>query len=75
MKKLAYYDAKTNPNTYCAVITKGCHLPPGTDLVNWWESVAKREVRKTIHQLRLDQLTALKWDYFGTYEWLRYYIA
>jgi hypothetical protein len=73
MKKLAYYDAKTNPKTYCAVITKGCHLPPGTDPVNWWESVAKREVRKQMHQLvRSDRLTALKWDYYGTYEWLRY---
>jgi hypothetical protein len=65
MKKLATYDAKTNPRTYCAVITKGCNLPATTDPVNWWESVAKREVRKTIHQLRSDRLTALKWDYFG----------
>jgi hypothetical protein len=46
MKKLAYYDARTNPKTYCAVITKGCHLLPGTDPVNWWESIVKREVRK-----------------------------
>jgi hypothetical protein len=68
IKKLAYYNAKTNPKTYWAVTTKGCHLPPGTDPVNWWESVAKREVRKTIHQLRSNRLTALKWDYYGTYE-------
>jgi hypothetical protein len=45
-RKLAYYDAKAHPNTYCSVITKGCNLPPNTDLINWWESVAKREVRK-----------------------------
>jgi hypothetical protein len=68
MKKLAYYDAKSNPKTYCAVITKGWHPPPSTDPVNWWEPVAKREVRKKIHQLRSDRLTALKWDYFGMYE-------
>jgi hypothetical protein len=46
MKKLAHDEAKTNPRTYCAVITKGCNLPPTTDPVNWWKWVAKREVRK-----------------------------
>jgi hypothetical protein len=65
-KKMAFYDADTHPNTYCSVITKGCHLPPNISPADWWESVAKREVRKKIHQLRSDRITALKWDYFGT---------
>jgi hypothetical protein len=65
-KKMAFYDANDHPDTYCSVITKGCHLPPNIEPANWWESVAKREVRKKIHQLRSDRITALKWDYFGT---------
>jgi hypothetical protein len=66
-RKLAYFDAEAHPNTYCTVITKGCNLPSTTNSFNWCESVAKREVRKKMHQLRSDRLTALKWDYFGTY--------
>jgi hypothetical protein len=64
--KMAFYDANAHPDTYCSVITKGCHLPPNINPINWWESVAKKEVRKKIHQLRSDRITALKWDYFGT---------
>jgi hypothetical protein len=66
-KRLAYRDPATDQNTYCAVVTKGCHLPPGTDTdtVSWWETVAKHEVRKKVTQLRLDQITALKWEYYG----------
>jgi hypothetical protein len=64
-KKLAYHDPATDPNDYCAVVIRGCHLPPGTDPVSWWETVAKHEVRKTITQLRSDRITALKWEYYG----------
>ena len=65
MKKLAYHDPATNPNTYCAVVTKRCHLPPGTDTVSWWETVAKHEVKKKVTQMRSDRITALKWEYYG----------
>jgi hypothetical protein len=55
MKKLlAYHEPATNPNTYCVVITKGCHLPPGTDTVRWWVTVAKYEVKKKVTQMRSD---------------------
>jgi hypothetical protein len=64
-KKLAYRDPAIDPNTYCAVVTRGCHLPPGTDIVSWWETVAKYEVRKQVTQLRSDQITALKGEYYG----------
>jgi hypothetical protein len=40
-KKLAYFDPNQYPNTYCAVVTKGCNLPPGTDTVQWWETLAR----------------------------------
>jgi hypothetical protein len=65
-KKLAYqHDPATNPNTYCAVVTRGCHLPPGIDTVSWWETVAKHEVRKKVTQLRSDRIAALKGEYYG----------
>jgi hypothetical protein len=65
-KKLAYHDPSTNPNTYCTVVTKGCHLPPGTDTVSWWETVAKHEGKKKVTQMRSDRITAfLKWEYYG----------
>jgi hypothetical protein len=66
MKKLAYHDPATNPNMYCAVVTKGCHLRPGTDTVSWWETVAKHEVKKKVTQIRSDRITALKWEYYGS---------
>jgi hypothetical protein len=69
--KLAYFDATRNPNTYCAVITKGCHLPPGMNPVSWWETVARKEVKKKISQLRSGKLSALKWAYFSKYHWVR----
>jgi hypothetical protein len=34
-KKLAYFNPNQHPNTYCAVVTKGCNFPPGTDAVQW----------------------------------------
>jgi hypothetical protein len=40
-KKLAYYDPKKEPNTDCAVVTKGCTLPTGTNGCQWWETLAK----------------------------------
>jgi hypothetical protein len=65
-KKLAYFDPKNqHPNTYCAVVTKGCNLPPGTDSVQWWETLARREVRRKVTQLRSDRIAALKWAYYG----------
>jgi hypothetical protein len=45
-EKLAFYPPGTNPTSYCAIITRGCNLPIGTDLVKWWETVAKRVVKK-----------------------------
>jgi hypothetical protein len=62
-KKLAYHDPATNPNNYCAVVTRGCHLPPGTDTVSWWETVAKHEVRNKFTHLRSDRITVLKGEY------------
>ena len=67
VSKLAYYDAKTHPNTFCAHITKGCNLPPHINPATWWESIARKEVRSKVSQLRCDKLTALKWDYYGKY--------
>ena len=67
VSKLAYYDSKTHPNTFCAHITKGCNLPPHINPATWWESIARKEVRSKVSQLRCDKLTALKWDYYGKY--------
>jgi hypothetical protein len=64
-KKLAYYDPKKHPYTYCAVVTKGCNLPAGTDSIQWWETLAKKEVRRKVTQLRSDRMAALKWAYYG----------
>jgi hypothetical protein len=65
-QKLAYFDPSRYPNTYCAVVTKGCNLPPGTDAVQWWETLARREeVRRKVRQLRSDRISALKWAYYG----------
>ena len=63
--KLAYYDCKQYPNTFCAVITRGCNLPSNINPATWWESIAKKEVKNKVAQLRSDKLTALKWDYYG----------
>jgi hypothetical protein len=59
-EKLALYPPGTSPTSYCAIITRGCNLPIGTDLVKWWETVAKRVVKNKINQLRSDKMTALK---------------
>jgi hypothetical protein len=64
-QKLAYYDPGRYPDTYCAVVTKGCNLPPGTDAVQWWETLARREVRRKVRQLRSDRMSSLKWAYYG----------
>jgi hypothetical protein len=40
-KKLAYFDPNQQPNTYCAVVTKGYNLPLGTNAVQWWETLAR----------------------------------
>jgi hypothetical protein len=45
-EKLAFYPPGTNPASYCAIITRGCNLPRGTNLAKWWETVAKRVVKK-----------------------------
>jgi hypothetical protein len=65
--KLAFFDAARNPNTYCAVVTKGCNLPAGIKPVVWWETIARQEVRRKITKLRSDKLTALKWVYIGKF--------
>jgi hypothetical protein len=54
-EKMAFYPPGTIPMSYCAIITRGCNLPIGTDLVKWWETVAKRVVKKQIAQLRSDK--------------------
>jgi hypothetical protein len=64
-KKLTYHDPATDPNNYCVVVIRGCHLPPGADKILWWETVAKYEVRKKVTQLRSDRITALKGGYYG----------
>lgn len=63
--KLAYYDRHQHPNTFCAVVTKGCGIPENADASNWWESIAKQAVRRKISQLRCDRLAGLKWAYYG----------
>jgi hypothetical protein len=70
---MAFYPPGTNPTSYCAIITRGCNLPIGTDLVKWWETVAKRVVKKTINQLRSDKMTAFKKAYFGKWwAWVQF---
>jgi hypothetical protein len=59
-EKLAFYPPGTNPTSYYAIITRGCNLPQGIDLAQWWETVAKRVVKRKIAQLRSDKITALK---------------
>jgi hypothetical protein len=72
-EKLAYYPPGTNSTSYCAIITKGCNLPPGVDLAGWWETVAKRTVKRKIAQLRSDKINALKKTYFGKWwEWVQF---
>jgi hypothetical protein len=72
-EKLAYYSPLTNPMSYCAIVTRGCHLPQGTDPVTWWETVARRVVNKKVNQLRSDKMTALKKQYFGKWwAWVRF---
>jgi hypothetical protein len=66
-EKLALYPPGTNPTSYCAIITRGCNLPHGIDLAKWWETVAKRVVKREINQLRSDKITALKKAYFGNW--------
>ena len=66
-KKMVYYDQATHPNTYCAVIPKGCAVPEGYDVDNWWETIATQTVRRKVPQLRADRLIALKWEYYGKY--------
>jgi hypothetical protein len=72
-EKLAYYSPITNPMSYCAIVTRGCHLPPGINPVTWWETVARRVVNKKVNQLRSDKMTALKKQYFGKWwAWVRF---
>jgi hypothetical protein len=72
-EKLAYYAPGTNPTSYCARIIRGCHLPPDLDPAQWWETVAKRTVKRKIAQLRSDKINALKKAYFGKWwAWVRF---
>lgn len=66
-KKMAYYDPDKYPNTYCAVVAKGCGIPEGYDAATWWETIAKQTVRRKVSQLRCDRITSLKWDYYSKY--------
>ena len=65
--KLFYYPIDTHPNSYCAIITRGCnlHVTCNMDPASWWELIAKKEVKRKISQLRSDKLTSLKWLYYG----------
>jgi hypothetical protein len=69
-EKLAYYRPGANPGSYCNIITRGCHLPQGQDHAQWWETIAKRVVKRKIAQLRSDKITALKKAYYG--KWWSY---
>jgi hypothetical protein len=72
-EKLAYYSIRSNPMSYCAIITRGCNLPKDTNVVTWWETVARRAVKKKVNQLRSDKMTALKKEYFGKWwAWVRF---
>jgi hypothetical protein len=73
MDQLAFYLPGTNPESYCAVITRGCNLPQGTNLAQWWETVARRVVKRKINQLRSDKINALKKTYFGKWwAWVQF---
>jgi hypothetical protein len=70
--KLDFFDHATcYPNTYCAVVTKGYILVPhGMKPIVWWETIARKEVKKKVSKLRSDKLTAsLKWVYIGKLAW------
>jgi hypothetical protein len=64
-EKLAYYPPGSNPRSYCNIIMKGCNLPEGQDHAQWWETIAKRTVKRKIAQLRSDKINALKKAYYG----------
>jgi hypothetical protein len=66
-EKLAYYPERTYTSSYCSLITIGCNLPPGLDHANWWETVAKRVVKRKLSQLWSDKINALKKAYYGKY--------
>ena len=57
--KLVYHPADTEPESFCAVVTNGCNLPPNECVATWWEVLAKKEVAKKISQLRANRLTSL----------------
>jgi hypothetical protein len=72
-EKLAFYSTRSKPMSYCAIITRGCNLPQGTDVAQWWETVARRAVKKKVNQLRSDKMTALKKAYFGKWwAWVQF---
>jgi hypothetical protein len=76
-EKLAFYPPGTNPTSYYAIITRGCNLPQGIDLAQWWETVAKRVakrvVKRKIAQLRSDKIIAFKKAYFGKWwAWVQF---
>jgi hypothetical protein len=64
-EKLAYYPEGANTSSYCSIITRGCNLHPGLDHANWWETVAKRVVKRKLNQLLSDKINALKKAYYG----------
>ena len=72
--KLFFYPVDTHPNSYCAIITRGCNLHHtcSMDPASWWELIAKKEVKRKICQLRSDRLTALKWMYYGKWSAVRF---
>ena len=63
--KLAYYPRNTNPDSFCARVTKGCNLPLEEDHANWWETLAKGVLKRKISQLRSDRINSIRKEYLG----------
>ena len=63
---LAFYEPQEKPKSVCATIIRGCNIPfHGSELANWWESVAKKTITKKITTLRNDRIKLFKWEFFG----------
>ena len=63
--KLEYADPIRFPKTFCAVIIKGCNLPPEMDPERWWNSFGKMRTKEIVTKIRNDKITGLKWEFFG----------
>jgi len=63
---LKYADPEKEPKTICALVIRNCHLPPTTDLEEWWDGIGKRITQSKITTMRNDRIKLFKWEYFGT---------